>query len=156
MVEVARGATRTVLLIGRWAVKVPRCRLTLPHRTSRLHSFVRGWTANLSEFENRHASGVTPVLWTLAGVVSIYPRAEPLRSDDCVSWWVLPTPPGLAVDRTRQNVGVVDGRQPVWLDYDQTLAEGDAVVPTSGPVEFAPGRRFDRGTLEHGAVGVES
>lgn len=156
MVKVARGATRTVLLVGRWAVKVPRCRLTLPHRTSRLHSFVRGWAANLSELEHRQIPGVAPVLWTLAGVVSIYPRAEPLRSDDDLSWWVLPTPPGLAIDRTRENVGVVDGRRPAWLDYDQTLAEGGAGVATSAPVELAPGQRLDRRALEHSAVDVEA
>ena len=65
--EVHRGVTRTVLVIGRWAIKVPS--LDAHERGVRgvLWSLTRGIQANLSECEWSGSPGTCPVLWSVAG-----------------------------------------------------------------------------------------
>lgn len=66
MIQVVRtGVTRTVVLIGAWALKVPK-------RTY----LVRGWLGNRSEWRQRNREGVASPVFTLAHVVLVMPRAE--------------------------------------------------------------------------------
>lgn len=118
-VAVRRGVTRTVLLVGRWAVKVPSVRTHDNGLRGVLWSLCRGITANQSEAEwSGHHAGLCPVLLSLAGLVNVYPRCEPVDCElaeaeyDAIGF-VGPT------DRKPQNVGVLGGRL-VWLDYDQS------------------------------------
>lgn len=64
---IAHGITRTVLLVGPWAVKVPSAR----HRM-----IVRGWLGNRSEWIQRWRSDVNPPLVTLGYLVNVYRRAD--------------------------------------------------------------------------------
>lgn len=114
--EVRRGVTRTVLLAHRWAIKVPSLRSHGEGVRGTLWSLARGLNANLSELQWSGTPGTCPVLWTLAGVVNVYPRCDP------VTWELTDADydgtgfigPG---DRKPHNVGMLDGRL-VWLDYD--------------------------------------
>lgn len=63
---VTTGVSRTVVLAGRWAFKVP----------SRRGGFIRGWLANRSEWVQRDREGVARPVLTLGHVVLVMPRAE--------------------------------------------------------------------------------
>lgn len=112
-----RGITRTVLVIGRWAVKVPSVRAYGDGLRGVLWSWTRGVQANLSEAEWSNSPGTCPVLWSLAGLVNIYPRADALPDGAEVDWdaigFLCP------VDRKPQNVGRLGGRL-VMIDYDMS------------------------------------
>ena len=81
-----------------------------------LWSFSRGILANQSEREWSGQPGLCPVLWSVAGLVNVYPLASRIKRDladreyDAIGM-VGP------MDRKPQNVGVLGGRM-VWLDYD--------------------------------------
>lgn len=115
-----RGVTRTVLLIGRWAIKVPTIRgLGDPKmKGARCASFARGVLANRSELEWSGTEGVNPVVWSWRCVINVYRRAEPVIVVDetfdfdaiCPEWKIIG-------DRKSENIGLVDGRI-VWLDFD--------------------------------------
>lgn len=114
---VRRGITRTVLLVGRWAIKLPSLR---PHGhglAGVLWSFSRGVLANQSERDFSGQPGLCPVRWSFAGLVNVYPRCEPVDrelTDDEYAAIGFAGP----VDKKPPNVGLLDG-QLVWLDYDQ-------------------------------------
>lgn len=110
MIEVAPGVTRTVFLIGRWAVKVPRL---VPSGRGVLWSLAHGILANLSEVEWSEMDGVCPPCWSLLGLVNVYPRCEPV--DGPVDFAAI-ADPAVPVDPKLSNVGVLDGRL-VWIDY---------------------------------------
>lgn len=125
---IRRGATRTVLLVGPWAVKVPSLRGVHPGGArGRLASFARGLLANQSEAVWHDYAGwqgqVAPVLasWLL-GVVQVYPRCEPVPVDDLdrycgdVPLPVLVPSPG---DVKSDNFGLLNGRL-VFVDYDMS------------------------------------
>lgn len=116
-IEVRRGITRTVGLIGRWAVKVPSLRAYGNGVRGVLWSVTRGIQANLSEYEWSGSPGTCPVLWSLAGLVNVYPRCELVDDDAPIDWdaigFLAP------VDRKAPNVGVLDGRV-VLIDYDMS------------------------------------
>lgn len=113
MIERKQGISRSVYLVGRWAIKVPRLR-----GQGRLSWRVaRAVIANDSEADWKDAPGVAPVLrlW-LGGLVAVYPRCDP--------WPDGPEPDYDAIgegwmprDRKPQNIGLLNG-EPVWLDYD--------------------------------------
>lgn len=73
-VRVERGVTRTVLLVGRWAINLPRATRS-GHGV--LWSLAHGVLANLSERHWSGWDGVCPVRWSLAGLVNVYPRCQP-------------------------------------------------------------------------------
>lgn len=117
---VRTGATRTVFLVGAYAVKVPSGRgiLTTDAR-GRLASIARGILANQSELVwSRYEpwqGKVAPVLWSgLAGLVQVYPRCVPLADDDRGPLPVLDPDPG---DSKPENHGRLGGRI-VRLDYE--------------------------------------
>lgn len=118
MIQVRRGVTRTVFLIDCYAIKVPSLRAHDRGLAGVLWSFARGVSANLSEREWSGQQGVCPVLASLAGLVNIYPRCEPVTrelTDDAYAaiGFIGPT------DKKPQNVGLLGGRL-VWLDFDQS------------------------------------
>lgn len=112
-----RGITRTVLLVGPWAVKVPSLRAHGEGLKGLLWSFCRGVTANQSEYEWSRWPGVCPARWSLAGLVNVYPRCAPVDREltdaeyDAIGF----TGPS---DRKPANVGRLNDRL-VWVDYDQ-------------------------------------
>jgi hypothetical protein len=114
-----RGVTRTVFLIGRWAVKVPSARAHGDGLAGVLWSLSRGISANLSEREWTAFGGeaVCPVLFSVAGLVNVYPRCAPVPADRVVDYdsigFVGPT------DNKPHNVGLLRGRL-VWIDYDMS------------------------------------
>lgn len=126
MIALRRGVTRTVLLIGRWAVKVPSLRACGGGLRGRMWGFSRGVQANLSEQEwCRHLNDapeplVCPVRWSLlGGIVNIYPRCDPVPcGPDGEPLIALPPLDMLPLgDAKPSNFGVLNG-QPVWIDYD--------------------------------------
>jgi hypothetical protein len=116
---VRTGVTRTVLLVGRYAVKVPTLRGVHPGGfRGRLAGVARGLLANLSEHTwSRYgpwAGKVAPVLWSgLGGFVQVYPRCEPLAGGDRGPLPQLDPCPG---DVKPDNFGWL-GRRVVRLDY---------------------------------------
>lgn len=115
---VHRGITRTVFLIGRWAVKVPSLRAYDGGLAGVLWSFTRGVQANLSEREWSGSPGVCPVVWSLVGLVNLYPRCAPVLVEPTDAEYTATGVLG-PVDRKRQNVGWLAGRL-VWIDYDMS------------------------------------
>lgn len=114
---VRRGITRTVLLAGQWAIKLPSLRAHGEGLAGVLWSISRGILANQSECDFSGQPGLCPVLWSFAGVVNVYPRCEPVEhelTDDEYAAIGFAGP----VDKKPPNVGLLDGRM-VWLDYDQ-------------------------------------
>lgn len=106
------GVTRDVVLVGRWAIKVPTARYGLS-------SIARGILANQSEAAWTTRDGhVAPVLFSmLGGIVNLYPRCEPIDEtlvdvESVIGPLGCPPP-----DRKADNLGMLDGRV-VWLDYD--------------------------------------
>lgn len=72
-----RGITRTVFLVGRYAIKVPSWRMGW-------RFFLRGLLANMQEREFGRAGwdGLCPVLYgNRYGFVIVMPRADPIERD---------------------------------------------------------------------------
>lgn len=124
MKVIRSGATRTVILIGRWAIKVPSFRgvLTCDMR-GRIAGWCTGVLANQSEYTwhsfEPWAGQVAPVLrsW-LFGVVQVYPRCEPLDlPDDEAGRAILPVLDPDPGEVKADNFGLLAGRI-VRLDYD--------------------------------------
>lgn len=80
-----------------------------------MRSIVWGIDANLSEAEWSGTPGTCPVLFTFLGLVSVYPRCEPVDEElspaDYDAIGLLH--PG---DRKPENLGRLNG-QLVWVDY---------------------------------------
>lgn len=123
--RVHRGVSRSVLIVGRWAIKVPTTR-PYGRRGDRLWAWTRGVQANKSELDWSEVDGVAPVLHSwLGGIVQVYPRCAPAVGEE-FEWLDHPNDPrwrgiGDTIlpngDRKRSNVGVLNGRL-VWIDYD--------------------------------------
>ena len=116
--EVHRGISRTVLLIGPWAVKLPSLRSNGDGVTGVMWSVTRGIQANLSEQSWSGSPGVCPVAWSAAGLVNIYPRCQPVTHEPSEQEYEAIGALG-PVDRKPQNVGWLGGRL-VWVDYDMS------------------------------------
>lgn len=112
--KIHRGITRTVLLVGRWAIKVPSLRTHGHGLAGALWSWCRGVLANQSESE-WSGHGTCPVLWTWAGLISVYPRCAPAPELTDAEYDAIGLPGPM--DRKPQNVGYLHGEL-VWLDYD--------------------------------------
>ena len=73
--HVRSGATRHVLLVGRWAIKIPR--------VTCWRNFLQGLLANMQEWEFARAGWpeLCPVRWSMpGGWMVVMPRAEPLTA----------------------------------------------------------------------------
>ncbi len=124
VVQVIRtGATRTVFLVGRYAVKVPSLRgIGLAGRSvrGRMASFAAGLLSNQSE-HIWHTFGpwggrVAPVLCSLlGGIVQVYPRCAPLPEGFTGELPQLDPDPGDG--EKPDNYGVLNGVV-VRIDYD--------------------------------------
>jgi len=85
--QIHRGVTRTVVVVGDWAVKFPSLRANGLGIKGHIWSFCRGVIANQAEEEWSGVEGVNPVVWSplKTGLLNIYRRAElievPRRSD---------------------------------------------------------------------------
>lgn len=115
--RIERGITRTVFITRRWAIKVPSSRANGNGVRGVLWSLTRGVQANLSELEWSGSPGVCPVRWSLAGLVSVYPRCESVDPDLVVDFQSI----GCLgpADKKHQNLGWLDGRI-VFVDYDMS------------------------------------
>lgn len=71
------GVTRLVLLVGPYAVKVPRW-----HNRRFWAGPLRGWLANRSEWKQRRRDGVNRPLLTLGHVAAVYRRAVAVGASD--------------------------------------------------------------------------
>lgn len=129
--KIKRGVTRTCVLIGKYAIKVPRLKHFINSQngekyytrlSERLWMFCRGVLANQSEKDWSYypdsKDEVAPVLYSwFGGIINIYPRAEPFLGDDYAAqeaWAAMDfkTPS----DVKPQNFGYLKGKL-VWLDY---------------------------------------
>lgn len=115
---VRRGITRTVLLVGRWAIKIPSLRAHDGGISGVLWSWTRGVQANLSEVGWSNSPGTCPVIWSLAGLVNVYPRCDPVIEDLGDEEYRAIGFLG-PVDPKPSNVGLLDGHL-VWIDYDMS------------------------------------
>lgn len=110
--------TRTVVLIGRWAIKAPAAR-------NGWAMFLNGLLANIEEakFSPLHgAFGLCPVSLAIpGGWLSMQPRCQPLTDEQ---WGSIansgPDWNGMHCDFKRDNFGVCDGRV-MLLDYGRAL-----------------------------------
>lgn len=130
MLLVRRGITRTVILAGRHAVKVPSMRRYGNGLAGLLWSVCRGILANQSEAEWwRNAPPATravlcPVRWSLlGGLVNIYPRCGPY----------VPPPEHAAAMRDRQ-----------WRPVELDPSPGDDKPDNYGWLSDPAGRRVVR------------
>lgn len=120
------GASRTVILIGRYAVKVPSLRGAMTRDArGRVASFATGILANQSEYLwSRYrpwAGRVAPVLHSwLLGLVQVYPRCAPLddADDDERGRAALPRLEPDPGDVKADNYGRLPDGRIVRLDYD--------------------------------------
>ena len=124
-----RGISRTVFLIGKYAIKIPSLRAYGEGVKGRVWSFARGIVANHSEITwfNYDARNLCPILWHgFFGLVIVMPRCEPylvdteteermFTGDFCpVDFDIMIT------DNKPENYGVLNGRV-VMLDYDMSF-----------------------------------
>lgn len=158
-IEVRRGITRAVLLVGPWAIKVPSLRANGLSARGVMWSMSRGVSANLSEISWTGSPGTCPVRWSLAGLVNVYPRLEhvdpALEVDYDAIGFLGPA------DRKPENLGWLDG-QVVYVDFDMSwndcphsrnldrLApdDDDLVDPVHDPVVDVPGLFGPDGGME--------
>lgn len=135
--RVCRGITRTVLLAGRWAVKVPSLRRYGNGLAGLLWSVCRGVLANQSEAEWwTHAPVQTravlcPVRWSLlGGLVNVYPRCEPYQvtaEQEMAmfhrTWRPIDMDPSPGDEKAANYGWLVDdrGRRLVRIDYDMNF-----------------------------------
>jgi hypothetical protein len=115
---VRQGINRSVVLVGRWAVKLP---------WGLGHSPVRGWLSNRSEWRQRERSDVCPARWTLAHVVLVMPRADERGSlDSCFG--LPPWLPGGEVydgDEAKPDSWGRFGNRWLLIDYDRSWEQHD-------------------------------
>lgn len=117
--QIRRGTTRTVLLLGKYAIKLPRLSAHHSGLRGRMWSLARGILANISESEWSGMQGVCPVLWSgFGGIVNIMPRCKPVYEDRSVEEYYAISNQLFASDKKPQNLGLLNGEL-VWIDYDQ-------------------------------------
>lgn len=118
IVEIRRGATRTVFLTRRWVVKVPSFRSSAPRKGlgSRIRSFAWGVAANHQELDWRGMPGFCPITASWLGLVQIYPRCTPIDYTPTPEQYRAITGMSFPSDDKPDNLGLHNG-QVVWLDY---------------------------------------
>lgn len=126
---IRRGISRTVILIGKYAIKVPSLRTHGDGIRGSIWSFARGVVANHSEITwyQYDVKNLCPILWHgLFGLVIVMPRCEQYIVDDkteekmytgdfCpVDFDILIT------DNKPENYGILNGNV-VMVDYDMSF-----------------------------------
>jgi hypothetical protein len=104
--------------MGRWAIKVPSLRAHGDGISGVLWSWTRGVQANLSESGWSGSPGTCPMIWSLAGLVNVYPRCDPVIEDLSDEEYQAIGFLG-PVDPKPSNVGRLAGSL-VWIDYDMS------------------------------------
>ena len=103
------GASRWVVLVGHWALKVPR--------PTGWRRFITGLLGNMDEacISRQRLPHLCPVLWAMpGGFLSVMPRAAPVNG---LPWWeVYDLLERVEVERKESSFGVVAGRI-VCVDY---------------------------------------
>jgi len=118
-VAIAKGATRTVLLIGNVAIKVPR----LFSWAACWRNFLLGLIANMQEAEWGRTGypEFCPVLFSIpGGFMVVMRRADPLTQEqyDAIDFEAFAKKPDyyVFVEPKIENMGLLDGRV-VAVDY---------------------------------------
>lgn len=113
--EMAYGATRAVLLVGRYAIKIPSA------TTWKL--FLLGLVANMQEVEFSMTGWpeLCPVLWSVpGGLLVVMRRAQPITQEefDAIQFpeWQDKGDYYVPIEAKRANMGRLDGRI-VAVDY---------------------------------------
>lgn len=102
------GITRVVILIGRWAIKIPRVNYGWG-------KFVEGIENNRSErkyWKESKSNEVCPTLFSLWGLLNIMPRVRVCETKEEIE--CIPLDDWL--DRKPDNLGYLNGKV-VWIDY---------------------------------------
>lgn len=114
--QIRRGVTRIVLVTKKYAIKVPRLYDCKGHKA---WSFVRGWAANMSEWDwtNYEGAEVCPVIKSYFGsLINVYPKCRVATEEEAELNYPkmrFKTPS----DTKASNFGWYKGKF-VWLDYD--------------------------------------
>lgn len=117
LIQCCSGCTREVLLVGRWAIKIPQFRYEYRH-------FLQGLLANMQErhwWRNFPQPELCPVLWGIpGGWLIVMRRADPMTRQqldeiDLKAWcdkgdWKVPAEPKM------DSFGWIDGKL-VAVDY---------------------------------------
>ena len=122
--EIKRGVTRWVILIGKYAVKLPRIHISREHWFCAWENFLRGLLGNMKEnqFGTLEFDVLCPVIFYLpGGFLTVMARATPLTD---VQWDTLDVEAffhngDLSVDLVedkRDSFGTLNGRI-VAVDY---------------------------------------
>lgn len=117
MIEVHHGCSRMVILVGRWAIKVPQTRYGWSN-------FLTGLLCNVREGRCREfpCPEVCPVvLYVPGGFLSVMPRARPLTDEE----WAEFDPEGFCeredyvvpAEHKRCSFGVMPDGRMVAVDY---------------------------------------
>lgn len=121
MKRLSCGVTRRVYQIGPWAVKLAGGGWGGMH--------LRGWMANRSEWRHRRRPDVVSPLFTLGHVITAYPLADGLATDDrFIDHWCDQVEPfllmaGYCAEETKPSSwGLFNGRW-LLLDYDAALRD---------------------------------
>lgn len=123
-IEIKRGITRWVLLIGKYALKMPRIHTKREHWGCSWVNFLRGLMANMNEnqFSGLEFDVLCPVVFYIpGGFLTVMLRASPLTDDQ---WKTLDVKDLLfngdvspdLVEYKRDSFGVLNGRI-VAVDY---------------------------------------
>jgi hypothetical protein len=124
-VAVKRGITRSVLLIGNYAIKVPRLKKDPNSPIPFWRRVIQGLQSNIAERDQRGNPAVAPLVCSvLGGLLQVYVRCKPytgvaVRLEDMAK---LTREYGKPIDAKKDNLGYLNGRI-VLLDYD--IAPGD-------------------------------
>lgn len=108
-----KGSTRTVLFIGKYAIKLPR--------TNKWKVFLRGILANIDEnmwyknSPNEWRDKMSPVVFSLAGIIMVSMRANPITDEEYKNINIKDFKP-LPVDNKQINFGKYKDRI-VLVDY---------------------------------------
>lgn len=108
------GATRTVILTRRWAIKVPGAWTSYPRLW--WSSLLGGLLANIREARRSSEPGVCPPALAIpGGWLSVYPRADPVTRE---AWIEMGDAAPTHAEGKPENFGFVAGRL-VAIDYGE-------------------------------------
>lgn len=110
---IARGVTRTVLLVGPVAVKFPGGYGISDGPHNMALSWLRGWLANQSEWQQRHRPDVADVLFTFGHVALIMRRGKPVPLEAAGAWDDVE-----AVNLGRMGYSAEESKPSSWAEFN--------------------------------------